>query len=130
MVFGYAPHRRRRGTPDAPVVQSRVTKFLLLMRRHSGAAAAGSSMHRGTAAPHRHRDAHVSDGRKRSGVEPGFNGSRDPRFYSLATDGRYRGSRVGETSGMKPPLDPNYRHRFPAEIISHTVWLYLSLIHI
>jgi len=25
---------------------------------------------------------------------------------------------------MKPPPDPNYRHRFPAEIISHAVWLY------
>ena len=25
---------------------------------------------------------------------------------------------------MKPPHDPRYRHRFPAEIISHAVWLY------
>jgi hypothetical protein len=25
---------------------------------------------------------------------------------------------------MTPPPDPNYRHRFPAEIISHAVWLY------
>ena len=25
---------------------------------------------------------------------------------------------------MKPPPDPRYRHRFPAEIISHAVWLY------
>ncbi|MDB5400358.1 MAG: family transposase, partial [Rhodopila sp.] len=25
---------------------------------------------------------------------------------------------------MKTPPDPNYRHRFPAEIISHAVWLY------
>jgi putative transposase len=24
----------------------------------------------------------------------------------------------------KPPPDPHYRHRFPAEIISHAVWLY------
>ena len=24
---------------------------------------------------------------------------------------------------MKPPPDPHYRHRFPAEIISHVVWL-------
>jgi len=24
---------------------------------------------------------------------------------------------------MKPPPDPHYRHRFPAEIISHAVWL-------
>src|SRR5882672_7193988 len=24
---------------------------------------------------------------------------------------------------MKPPLDPHDRHRFPAEIISHAVWL-------
>jgi putative transposase len=25
---------------------------------------------------------------------------------------------------MKPAPDPNYRHRFPAEIIRHAVWLY------
>ena len=25
---------------------------------------------------------------------------------------------------MKPPPDPHYRHRFPAEIISHAVWLH------
>src|SRR6202035_5565071 len=25
---------------------------------------------------------------------------------------------------MKLPPDPNYRHRFPAEVISHAVWLY------
>jgi transposase-like protein len=25
---------------------------------------------------------------------------------------------------MKPPPDPHYRHRFPAKIISHAVWLY------
>lgn len=25
---------------------------------------------------------------------------------------------------MKTPADPHYRHRFPAEIISHAVWLY------
>ena len=25
---------------------------------------------------------------------------------------------------MKPPPDPHYRHRFPAEIISQAVWLY------
>jgi putative transposase len=24
---------------------------------------------------------------------------------------------------MKPPPDPQYRHQFPAEIISHAVWL-------
>src|SRR6476620_6770887 len=29
-----------------------------------------------------------------------------------------------ETVGMKSPRDPHYRHRFPAEIISHAVWLY------
>ena len=29
-----------------------------------------------------------------------------------------------ETVGMKSPPDPHYRHRFPAEIISHAVWLY------
>ena len=35
---------------------------------------------------------------------------------------------------MKPPPDPRYRHRFPAEIITHAVWLYhvfsLSLRHV
>lgn len=25
---------------------------------------------------------------------------------------------------MTAPLDPHYRHRFPAEVISHAVWLY------
>jgi putative transposase len=25
---------------------------------------------------------------------------------------------------MKPPPDPNYRHSFPATVISHAVWLY------
>ena len=29
-----------------------------------------------------------------------------------------------EIDGMKPPPDPHYRHRFPAEIISQAVWLY------
>ena len=27
---------------------------------------------------------------------------------------------------MKPPPDPHYRHRFPAEIISQAVWLYYT----
>jgi hypothetical protein len=31
---------------------------------------------------------------------------------------------AGEAGGMKPPPDPHYRHRFPAEVISHAVWLY------
>jgi putative transposase len=31
---------------------------------------------------------------------------------------------TSETGGMKTPPDPHYRHRFPAEIISHAVWLY------
>ena len=25
---------------------------------------------------------------------------------------------------MRKPPDPHYRHRFPAELISHAVWLY------
>jgi transposase-like protein len=25
---------------------------------------------------------------------------------------------------MKPPPNPHYRHRFPADLISHAVWLY------
>ena len=29
-----------------------------------------------------------------------------------------------EIGGMKLPPNPDYRHRFPAEIISHAVWLY------
>src|ERR1700731_4852326 len=31
---------------------------------------------------------------------------------------------MGKSSGMKPQPDPHYRHRFPAEIITHAVWLY------
>jgi putative transposase len=31
---------------------------------------------------------------------------------------------VDETGCMKPPPDPHYRHRFPAAVISHAVWLY------
>jgi putative transposase len=31
---------------------------------------------------------------------------------------------TGETGGMKRAPDPHYRHRFPAEIIAHAVWLY------
>ena len=30
----------------------------------------------------------------------------------------------GETGRHEPAPDPHYRHRFPAEIISHSVWLY------
>ena len=41
---------------------------------------------------------------------------------------RYRGlsawSETDNSDGMKPPPDPHHRHRFPAEIISHAVWLY------
>ena len=33
-------------------------------------------------------------------------------------------SAPGETDVMQPSPDPHYRHRFPAEIISHAVWLY------
>jgi putative transposase len=35
-----------------------------------------------------------------------------------------REAEPGETDSVKPPPDPHYRHRFPAEIISHAVWLY------
>jgi putative transposase len=31
---------------------------------------------------------------------------------------------ASETVDMTTPPDPHYRHRFPAEIISHAVWLY------
>jgi putative transposase len=31
---------------------------------------------------------------------------------------------VTRSGGMKPPPDPHYRHRFPAEIIRHAIWLY------
>jgi transposase-like protein len=31
---------------------------------------------------------------------------------------------MSNSSGMKPQPDPHYRHRFPAAIISHAVWLY------
>src|ERR1700709_188832 len=36
--------------------------------------------------------------------------------------GRLEGG--GRDWDMTPPPDPHYRHRFPAEIISHAVWLY------
>jgi hypothetical protein len=29
---------------------------------------------------------------------------------------------IGQGGGMKTSPDPHYRHRFPAEIISHAVW--------
>jgi transposase-like protein len=32
--------------------------------------------------------------------------------------------RADETDDMIPPPDLHYRYRFPAEIISHAVWLY------
>jgi putative transposase len=31
---------------------------------------------------------------------------------------------LGKDRGMKKPPDPHYRHRFPAGLISHAVWLY------
>ena len=34
------------------------------------------------------------------------------------------------TDGMKREPDPHYRHRFPAGIISHAVWLYLDEVFI
>jgi hypothetical protein len=34
------------------------------------------------------------------------------------------GAETDKIGGMKPPLDPRYRHRFPAEIICHAVWLH------
>ena len=34
------------------------------------------------------------------------------------------GTEAVKTGGMKPPPNPQYRRRFPAEIISHAVWLY------
>jgi putative transposase len=33
-------------------------------------------------------------------------------------------AKLVETGGMKPPPATHYRHRFPAEIICHAVWLY------
>ena len=46
------------------------------------------------------------------------------RLGIVTVTGSGRIPEVGETVGMKPPPDPHYRHRFPAEIISHAVWLY------
>jgi hypothetical protein len=34
------------------------------------------------------------------------------------------GSSQGNDGGMRQPPNPHYRHRFPAELISHAVWLY------
>ena len=51
-------------------------------------------------------------------------------MYILGSGRHCHGNRVavgvetGETGGMKPPSNPHYRHRFPAKIISHAVWLY------
>jgi hypothetical protein len=63
--------------------------------------------------------------------------SRSPRPYDLSShEGRpwkrpahldgahHKTGQTGETGGMKPPPSPHYRHRFPAESISHAVWLY------
>ena len=33
------------------------------------------------------------------------------------------GSGVGKNNGMRKKPDPHHRHRFPAEIIAHAVWL-------
>ena len=42
----------------------------------------------------------------------------------VTLSGLAAGSVAGETGSMISPADPHYRHRFPAEIISHAVWLY------
>jgi putative transposase len=34
------------------------------------------------------------------------------------------GQSRGQNDGMSKPPDPHYRHRFPAELINHAVWLY------
>lgn len=34
------------------------------------------------------------------------------------------GSSQGDHGGMRQPPNPHHRHRFPAELISHAVWLY------
>ena len=31
---------------------------------------------------------------------------------------------MGKDGSMQEPPDPQYCHRFPAELISHAVWLY------
>ena len=38
--------------------------------------------------------------------------------------GLIRPGRPGQNGGMSKPPDPHYRHRFPADLISHAVWLY------
>ena len=57
-----------------------------------------------------------------------FGVARNVRSGALAgivtLSGLAGGSVAGETGSMKTPADPHYRHRFPAEIISHAVWLY------
>jgi putative transposase len=51
-------------------------------------------------------------------------------FYNRMSASWHRQINQGVTglrhrSGMKPPCNPRYaRHRFPAEVISHAVWLY------
>jgi hypothetical protein len=46
------------------------------------------------------------------------------RWHCHVNRGLAAGLETDETDGMKPPPDPHYRHRFPAEIISQAVWLY------
>src|SRR4051794_23690834 len=38
--------------------------------------------------------------------------------------GRQQPLGTDETDGMTPSVNPHHRHRFPAEIINHAVWLY------
>ncbi len=42
----------------------------------------------------------------------------------VTVTGLAAGTGPGEIGGIELPPNPGYRHRFPAEIISHAVWLY------
>ena len=50
--------------------------------------------------------------------------ARIPRQGHCHGNGLAIGAGEGESGGMKPPPNPHYRHRFPAELISDAVRLY------
>src|SRR5882724_2441928 len=51
-------------------------------------------------------------------------GACHPAIGIVTVTGLAGGPATSETGVMKSPPDPRYRHRFPAEIIGHAVWLY------
>jgi hypothetical protein len=50
------------------------------------------------------------------------------RLHGRALSGLAGWSGPGQNSRMKKPLSPHYRHRFPAELISHAVFRDVELL--